>query len=75
MLSLENVSWAISRMWAIDACHRHGRYYLVFCAIEAAAGMFRTGVAVSDLPKGPLCTGIRAGTTWNRRTDAHSDDC
>lgn len=54
VLSLENVPWAISHMWAIDACHRHGKYYLVFCAIEAATGMFRTGLAVSDLPQGPF---------------------
>lgn len=54
VLTLENVKWAVSNMWAIDAVYRHGTYYLIFCAVEAATGMFRTGVATSKNPQGPF---------------------
>lgn len=75
VLSLENVPWAISHMWAIDACHRHGKYYLVFCAIEAATGMFRTGLAVSDLPQGPFRDiGYIKGVEWGQDPALFVDD-
>lgn len=75
VLSLENVPWAISHMWAIDACHRHGKYYLIFCAIEAETGIFRTGLAVSDLPQGPFHDiGFIKGVDWGQDPALFVDD-
>lgn len=54
VLHLKDVKWAISHMWAIDAVLWKGRYYLVFCAVERASGLFKTGLAVSDRPQGPF---------------------
>lgn len=54
VLSLDNVNWAVSHMWAIDAAYRHGIYYLIYCAVEEATGIFRTGIATSDYPQGPF---------------------
>jgi len=54
VLSVDDVDWAITWAWAIDAVYRHGKYYLIFCMMEKATGMFRTGLAVSDLPQGPF---------------------
>lgn len=75
VLSLENVSWAISNMWAIDAVYRHGVYYLIFCAIEAKTGMFRTGVAVSNNPQGPFVDkGFIEGVEWGQDPALFVDD-
>lgn len=75
VLSLENVKWAISHMWAIDACYRHGKYYLIFCAIEKATGMFRTGLAVSDFPQGPFKDiGFIKGVDWGQDPALFVDD-
>ena len=54
VLSLNDVNWAIGYAWAIDAVYRHNQYYLVYCMIEGATGMFRTGLAISDMPQGPF---------------------
>ncbi len=54
VLPLENVSWAVSNMWAIDAAYRNGTYYLIYCACEEASGEFKTGVATSKHPQGPF---------------------
>ncbi len=67
ILHLENVSWAISHMWAIDCNFWQGKYYLVFCAIEKATSTFRTGLAVSDRPEGPFTDcGPIDGVEWGQ---------
>ena len=52
-LHVDNVSWAEKQMWAPDAAHKNGKYYLFFPA-KAYDGIFRIGVAVSDSPVGPF---------------------
>lgn len=52
-LHVNDVPWAAQQMWAPDAAHRDGRYYLYFPAKDAQ-GMFRIGVAVADRPEGPF---------------------
>ena len=75
VLSLENVSWAVSHMWAIDAAYRHGTYYLIFCAVEEATGMFRTGVATSKNPQGPFVDqGFIEGVEWGQDPALFVDD-
>lgn len=75
VLSLENVKWAVSNMWAIDAVYRHGIYYLIFCAIEEATGMFRTGVATSKNPQGPFVDqGFIEGVEWGQDPALFVDD-
>ena len=54
VLHLDQVDWALSHMWAIDANFYNGKYYLTFCAIEKSAGTFKTGLEVSDRPEGPF---------------------
>ncbi len=53
-LHLQDVSWASSHMWAIDAVYRNGQYYLVYCAYEKGTNHFRTGLAVCSHPEGPF---------------------
>ena len=52
-LHVDNVSWAEKQMWAPDAAHKNGKYYLFFPA-KAYDGIFKIGVAVSDSPVGPF---------------------
>ncbi|PCJ94530.1 MAG: alpha-N-arabinofuranosidase [Flavobacteriaceae bacterium] len=52
-LHVKDVAWAEKQMWAPDAAHKDGRYYLYFPA-KAYDGIFRIGVAVSDSPTGPF---------------------
>lgn len=54
ILHLENVAWAESHAWAIDAAFYRGKYYLIYCMKEAGIGLFRTGIARSDTPGGPF---------------------
>jgi len=54
VLSVDDVDWAITWAWAIDAVYRNEKYYLIFCMMEKATGIFRTGLAVSDVPQGPF---------------------
>ncbi|OIQ90073.1 xylosidase/arabinosidase [mine drainage metagenome] len=54
VLHLKDVTWAISHMWAPDCVLWKGTYYLVYCAKEKGTGMFRTGLATSQLPQGPF---------------------
>jgi hypothetical protein len=54
ILHLENVAWAESHAWAMDAAYYRGKYYLIYCMKEAGIGLFRTGVARSDRPEGPF---------------------
>ncbi|WP_416305830.1 glycoside hydrolase family 43 protein [Neptunicella sp. SCSIO 80796] len=52
-LDVKDVAWAERQMWAPDAAHKNGKYYLYFPA-KKADGIFQIGVAVSDSPTGPF---------------------
>lgn len=52
-LHVNDVPWAERQMWAPDAAHKEGKYYLYFPA-KAHDGIFRLGVAISDSPIGPF---------------------
>lgn len=52
-LHVDNVAWAEKQMWAPDAAHKNGKYYLYFPA-KAYDGVFKIGVAISDSPIGPF---------------------
>ena len=52
-LHVKDVPWAQRQMWAPDAAHRDGRYYLYFPA-KRADGIFQIGVATGDRPEGPF---------------------
>ncbi|MFR9590657.1 MAG: family 43 glycosylhydrolase [Rikenellaceae bacterium] len=54
ILSVDDVEWASTMAWAIDAVNWRGKYYLVHCMKERATGVTRTGLAVSDYPQGPF---------------------
>jgi Glycosyl hydrolases family 43 len=67
VLHLDQVEWALSHMWAIDANYFNGKYYLTFCAIEKSTGTFKTGLAVSDRPEGPFTDiGFIDGVEWGQ---------
>jgi hypothetical protein len=52
-LHIKDVPWAEKQMWAPDAAHKDGKYYLFFPA-KRPDGIFQIGVAVSDRPEGPF---------------------
>lgn len=52
-LHVKDVPWAERQMWAPDAAHKNGKYYLYFPA-KRANGIFQIGVAISDSPAGPF---------------------
>ncbi|MDO8346237.1 MAG: glycoside hydrolase family 43 protein [Cellvibrio sp.] len=52
-LHVKDVAWAERQMWAPDAAHKNGKYYLYFPA-KRANGIFQIGVAVGDSPIGPF---------------------
>ncbi|WP_343697052.1 glycoside hydrolase family 43 protein [Flavobacterium sp.] len=52
-LHVKDVTWAEKQMWAPDAAHKNGKYYLYFPA-KRANGIFQIGVAVGDAPEGPF---------------------
>jgi hypothetical protein len=52
-LHVKDVPWAERQMWAPDAAHKNGKYYLYFPA-KRANGIFQIGVAISDSPVGPF---------------------
>lgn len=52
-LHVKDVSWAASQMWAPDAAHKDGTYYLYFPA-KRKDGLFQIGVASSHSPAGPF---------------------
>ncbi len=52
-LHVRDVPWAERQMWAPDAAHKDGKYYLFFPA-KRADNIFQIGVAVSDRPMGPF---------------------
>lgn len=67
VLHLDQVEWALSHMWAIDANFYKGKYYLTFCAIEKSTGTFKTGLAVSDRAEGPFNNlGFIDGVEWGQ---------
>ncbi len=75
VLSVDDVSWAISHAWAIDAVYWHNEYYLVYCMIEAATGIFRTGLATSKVPQGPFTDiGFIKGIEWGQDPCVFVDD-
>jgi hypothetical protein len=52
-LDIKDVAWAEKQMWAPDAAHKSGKYYLFFPA-KGHDGIFRIGVAIGDSPTGPF---------------------
>ncbi|MFI1744893.1 glycoside hydrolase family 43 protein [Thalassobellus sediminis] len=52
-LHVKDVAWAERQMWAPDAAHKGGKYYLFFPA-RNKEGFFQIGVAVGDSPIGPF---------------------
>ena len=52
-LSVDDVPWAASQMWAPDAAYKDGTYYFYFPARDPA-GVFQIGVATSPSPMGPF---------------------
>ena len=52
-LHVNDVPWAERQMWAPDANEKDGKFYLFFPAKDFE-GVFKIGVAVSDLPIGPF---------------------
>jgi len=52
-LHVKDVPWASRQMWAPDAAHKDGKYYLYFPA-KRADGIFQIGVAIGDHPAGPF---------------------
>ena len=75
ILHLDQVDWAVSHMWAIDANYWQGKYYLVFCAIERETSTFKTGLAVSDRPEGPFTNlGTIAGVEWGQDPSLFIDE-
>ncbi len=52
-LHVNDVPWAAKQMWAPDAAHKNGKYYLFFPAKDHQ-GIFRIGVAVGNSPVGPF---------------------
>jgi hypothetical protein len=75
VLHLDQVEWALSHMWAIDANYFNGSYYLTFCAIEKSTGTFKTGLAISDRPEGPFTNiGFIEGVEWGQDPAFFIDD-
>ena len=52
-LDIAQVPWAKQQMWAPDAAHKNGTYFLYFPAKDKE-GAFRIGVATSKSPTGPF---------------------
>lgn len=52
-LHVKDVPWAERQMWAPDAAHKKGTYYLYFPA-RSNDGNFKIGVATSNSPTGPF---------------------
>lgn len=53
VLKMEDIPWVSKQLWAPDAATKNGKYYLYFPARDKE-GIFRIGVAVSDVPHGPF---------------------
>jgi hypothetical protein len=75
VLSVDDVDWAFTHAWAIDAVYHRGKYYLVYCMKEGKTGMFRTGLATSDLPQGPFTDiGFIEDVEWGQDPCLFIDD-
>jgi hypothetical protein len=67
VLSVDDVDWAVGYAWATDAVYWEENYYLVYCMIEEKTGVFRTGLAISDVPQGPFNDiGYIQGIEWGQ---------
>jgi hypothetical protein len=53
VLRVEDVPWVSKQLWAPDAAHRDGKYFLYFPARDKE-GIFRIGVAEGPSPEGPF---------------------
>lgn len=53
VLGVEDIPWAHKQLWAPDAAHKDGKYYLYFPA-KGDFDIFRIGVAVGNSPSGPF---------------------
>lgn len=53
VLDVKDIQWAGRQLWAPDAVHKKGKYYLYF-PLKDKNDIFRLGVAVSDKPEGPF---------------------
>ena len=75
ILHLDQVNWALSHMWAIDANYYNGNYYLVFCAFDKFSSTFQTGLAVSERPEGPFTDlGPIKGVEWGQDPSLFIDE-
>jgi hypothetical protein len=75
VLSLQNVSWAASHAWAIDAVFYRGMYYLITCMKDKTNGVFMTGLAISERPEGPFTDmGQIRGSEWGQDPALFLDD-
>ncbi|KAL1962266.1 hypothetical protein VTN77DRAFT_9856 [Rasamsonia byssochlamydoides] len=52
-LHAKDVPWVSKQLWAPDAATKNGKYYFYFPARDKE-GIFRIGVAVSEVPYGPF---------------------
>lgn len=52
-LHIQDVKWAERQLWAPDAAHKNGKYYLFFPA-KRPDGIFQIGVAIGTSPSGPF---------------------
>jgi hypothetical protein len=53
VLDVKDIPWSGRQLWAPDAAHKNGKYYLYF-PLKDKNDIFRIGVAVSDKPQGPF---------------------
>jgi hypothetical protein len=53
VLDVKDIPWSGRQLWAPDAVHKDGKYYLYF-PLKDQNDIFRIGVAVSDKPEGPF---------------------
>lgn len=75
ILHLDQVDWALSHMWAIDANFYKGKYYLTFCAFDKESSTFQTGLAIADRPEGPFKDiGPIKGVDWGQDPTFFIDD-
>ncbi|MFC6998188.1 glycoside hydrolase family 43 protein [Rufibacter roseus] len=52
-LDIKDIPWAGRQLWAPDAAHKNGTYYLYF-PVKDKQDIFRIGVATSTSPSGPF---------------------
>lgn len=52
-LDIKDIPWAGRQLWAPDAAHKDGTYYLYF-PVKDKEDIFRIGVATSSSPAGPF---------------------